>query len=77
MVLWKGLRLIAVGVITGLLASYAFTRFLASQLWGVSATDAWTFSAAVSLIVVAGTAACILPARKATQVDPLMAIRCE
>jgi putative ABC transport system permease protein len=77
MVLGKGLRLIAAGAITGLLSSYALTRFLASQLWGVSATDSWTFSAAVALIIVAGAAACILPARKATQVDPLIAIRCE
>jgi putative ABC transport system permease protein len=77
MVLWKGLRLIAAGAITGLLLSYALTRLLAAQLWGVSTTDSWTFSAAVALIFLAGTAACILPARKATQVDPLVAIRCE
>ncbi|HEY6253406.1 MAG TPA: FtsX-like permease family protein [Candidatus Angelobacter sp.] len=77
MVLGKGLRLIVAGVIVGVLSSYALTRFLANQLWGISATDSWTFSAAVLLMLVAGTAACILPARRATQVDPLIAIRCE
>jgi ABC-type antimicrobial peptide transport system permease subunit len=68
---------IAAGAIAGLLLSYALTRLLAAQLWGVSATNSWTFSAAVALIFPAGAAACILPARKATQVDPLIAIRCE
>ena len=77
MVLGKGLRLITAGAIAGLLSSYALTRFLANQLWGVSATDSWTFGAAVLLMLVAGTAACLLPARRATQVDPLIAIRCE
>jgi putative ABC transport system permease protein len=77
MVLGKGLRMIATGAIAGLLFSYALTRLLAAQLWGVSPTDSWTFSAAVLLMLVAGTAACILPARRATKVDPLIAIRCE
>jgi putative ABC transport system permease protein len=77
LVLLKGLRLIAAGVIAGLLASFGLTRFLASQLWGVSANDFWTYAAVVALIAAAGTAACLLPARKATQVDPIIAIRCE
>jgi len=77
MVFSKGLRLIVAGVILGVLSSCALTRFLANQLWSVSATDSWTFGAAVLLMLVAGAAACILPARRATQVDPLIAIRCE
>ncbi|HEX7284698.1 MAG TPA: ABC transporter permease [Candidatus Angelobacter sp.] len=77
MVLWNGVRLIVAGVIVGVLSSYGLTRFLANQLWGISATDSWAFGAAVVVMLVAGTAACILPARKATQVDPLIAIRCE
>jgi putative ABC transport system permease protein len=76
-VLLKGMRLIAAGVIVGLVASYTLTRFLTSQLWGVSASDSWTYLAVVMLMIATGTAACFLPARKATQVDPLMAIRCE
>jgi putative ABC transport system permease protein len=77
LVLLKGLRLIAAGVIAGLLSSFVLTRFLTSQLWGVSANDAWTYSAVVALILAAGVAACILPARKATQVDPAVALRHE
>jgi putative ABC transport system permease protein len=52
-------------------------RFLASQIWGVSPTDPLTFSAVVLLITVVGLFACWLPARRATQVDPMTAIRYE
>jgi predicted permease len=77
LVLLKGLRLIVAGVVAGLLASFGLTRFLASQLWGVSANDSWTYAVVVALIAAAGVTACFLPARKATQVDPIIAIRCE
>jgi putative ABC transport system permease protein len=77
LVLLKGVRLITAGVIVGLLSSFGLTRFLASQLWGVSANDSWTYAVVVALIAAAGVAACLLPARKATQVDPMIAIRCE
>jgi ABC-type antimicrobial peptide transport system permease subunit len=45
------------------------TRLIASQIWGVSGTDPWTFSTVVLVIFVAGLAACVLPARRATQVN--------
>jgi hypothetical protein len=77
MVLGKGLRLIGVGVPIGLCASLALTRFLATQIWGVSLTDPWTYSAVIALIVLVGLAACLLPARRAAQVDPLIALRYE
>ena len=77
MVLTKGLALIAAGVLIGLLASVGLTRFLASQLWGISATDPWTFGAVAAVILVVGLAACALPARSATQVDPIIALRYE
>jgi putative ABC transport system permease protein len=77
MVLRKGARLLVAGIILGLFASYGLTRFLASQIWGVSATDPWTFGAVVALVVGVGLAACYLPARRATQVDPLVALRYE
>jgi hypothetical protein len=77
MVFRKGLALIAAGICIGLFASYALTRFLASQIWGVSATDPWTFGAVVALMVGVGLVACYLPARRATQVDPLVALRYE
>jgi len=76
-VLMKGLRLMAVGMIAGLLTSLGLTRYIASQIWGVSPTDPWTFSAAATTILVAGLGACLLPARRAARVDPLIALRYE
>jgi putative ABC transport system permease protein len=77
MVLRKGFVLIVAGICIGLFASYGLTRFLASQIWGVSATDPWTFGAVAALLVVTGLAACWLPARRAASVDPLVALRYE
>jgi putative ABC transport system permease protein len=77
MILTKGVRLIATGILIGFLASYGLTRFLVSQIWGVSATDPWTFTAVVTLVVLVGIGACFLPARRATRVDPLVALRYE
>jgi putative ABC transport system permease protein len=77
MVLRKGFVLLVVGIAIGLFASFGLTRFVASQIWGVSATDPWTFGAVVALVVGVGLAACYLPARRATQVDPLVALRYE
>jgi len=77
MVLWMGARLIAVGVIAGLLVSFAATRLIASQLWGVSPHDPMTLCAVVAVVVIAGFAACYFPARRATRVDPIVALRYE
>jgi len=77
LVLLSGLRLVAAGIFIGLLASYALTRFLASQMSGVSTTDPTTFAAVVAIVVSAGLTACLLPARRAAQTDPLVALRYE
>jgi putative ABC transport system permease protein len=77
MVLKKGLALIAAGTIAGLAAGLALTRLLSSQIWGVSPTDPWTFSAVAALILPVGLAACLFPARRATQVDPLSLLHYE
>jgi putative ABC transport system permease protein len=76
-VLRKGFALLVAGTLAGLFASFGLTRFLASQVWGVSATDPWTFGAVVAVVVGVGLGACYLPARRATQVDPLVALRHE
>ena len=77
MVLKKGLALITTGIVIGVLVSLGLTRFLASQLWGVSPTDPWTFAGVVVCILVVGLAACFFPARRATQVDPVVTLRYE
>jgi len=77
LVLLNGFRLLLAGVLLGLFASYAVTRFLASQLSGVSPTDPWTFATVVVLVVLVGLAACLFPARRAAAVDPLVALRYE
>ena len=77
MVLRRGAALIAGGIGVGLFASFALTRFLASQIWGVSAKDPWTFASVLALVVAAGLAACYVPARRATRINPLVALRYE
>lgn len=77
MVLTKGFRLIAAGVVIGVLASFALTRFIASQIWGISVTDPTTFVSVVGIVVLAGFTACLLPARRAARLDPLIALRYE
>jgi predicted permease len=77
LVLLNGFRLVAGGILVGLAFSYALTRLVASQISGVSATDPWTFAIVVALVVVAGLAACLLPACRAARVDPLVALRYE
>jgi putative ABC transport system permease protein len=77
MVLKKGLGMIATGILIGVLASLGLTRFLASQLWGVSITDPWTFALVATCFLVVGLSACFFPARHAAQVDPLITLRYE
>ena len=77
LVLLNGLRLVVAGIFAGLLGSYALTRFLASQISGVSATDPTTFAVVVAIVMSACLTACFLPARRAAQTDPLVALRYE
>jgi putative ABC transport system permease protein len=77
LVLWQGLRLILLGVAVGLLGSLAMTSVLAGMLYGVTPTDAPTFAAVSLLMTVVALLACYVPARRATRVDPMIALRYE
>jgi putative ABC transport system permease protein len=77
MVLQGGVRLLGAGVGIGLLASFGVTRVIANQLWGVSPRDPVTLVAVVAVVGIAGLTACYFPARRATRVDPMMALRHE
>ena len=73
----RGARLIVTGIVIGLVTSLALTRYLAGQFRGVSATDPLTLSVVVVAVLVAGISACVLPARRAASVDPMVTLRYE
>jgi putative ABC transport system permease protein len=77
MVVLQGLRLALLGLAIGLGAALALTRLLASQLYGVSATDPVTFTALAALVLVVSALASLLPARRATRIDPMVALRAD
>jgi putative ABC transport system permease protein len=72
-----GMKLAFIGVALGLLGSFALTRLMKSLLFGVGTTDPLTFSLVTLLLAVVSFAACYIPARRATRVDPLIALRGE
>ena len=75
MVLGQGMRVAAFGIIAGLLTAFALTRLLTTLLFEVSATDPTTFVFVAILLTLVALAACYLPARRATRVDPLVALK--
>jgi ABC-type lipoprotein release transport system permease subunit len=77
MVLIKGLALVSTGLAIGLVANLWLTRLLSGQIWGVSANDLRTPCADTGIILFSGFAACLLPARCATRVDPINFLRYE
>jgi putative ABC transport system permease protein len=77
LVVKMGLRLVALGVVIGLIASLLVARVIATQLWGVSAYDPMTLGGVTFLLLLTGLIACWIPARRASRVDPLVALRYE
>ena len=71
------MKLTAVGVVAGLALSLAVTRLMARFFFGVSAADPLTFACIVLLLAIVALAACWIPARRATKVDPMIALRCD
>lgn len=75
--LGQGIALIIAGILVGVAGTLGLTRFIRSLLYGVEETDPLTFASISLLLLLVALAACYLPARRATKVDPIVALRHE
>jgi ABC-type antimicrobial peptide transport system permease subunit len=77
MIAGDGARLAILGLAMGLAGAWGATRLLKSMLFNVTPTDPWTFSAVAAALFLIAMGACLLPARRAMKVDPIVALRAE
>jgi putative ABC transport system permease protein len=77
MIFRQSFTLVIVGIVVGILASIGLTRFLATMLYGVQATDVATYAGVIGLLGIAAAVASYVPARRAMKVDPMVALRYE
>ena len=83
MILRQGMILAVIGVVMGLVGAYVLTKYLESwinlsqMLFGVKVSDPWTYAVIAAVLILIALVACFIPARRATKVDPLVALRYE
>jgi ABC-type antimicrobial peptide transport system permease subunit len=77
LVLKHGIGIAITGLVVGLTAAFGLSRYLLPFLYGVTTHDAFSFVGVGAFLVAVAACACYLPARRATKVDPLVALRCE
>jgi putative ABC transport system permease protein len=77
MIVSQGLKLTLCGIVAGLAGAYAVTRFLASQLYGIAAIEPASYVGVPVLLTSVALLACYVPARRATRINPVVALRHE